>query len=99
MERIDSNTWMTEDGNEIKSKGLTITVEFGEKTKREILAEIEKVKSTNANLISLCRKALYVMEDNCALCAYNGKCSILADCKCVAPKYFREEMKSIGIEV
>lgn len=99
MERINGNTWLSKDGDEIKSKGLTITVEFGEKTKREILAEIEKVKSTNANLISLCRKALYVMDDNCAMCAYKGKCSILKDCKCVAPKYFREEIKAIGIEV
>jgi hypothetical protein len=50
MERIDSGTWRTDDGDEIRAQGLKVTVEFGEKTKAEVLGAVEAVKAENAKL-------------------------------------------------
>jgi hypothetical protein len=54
MERIDRDTWRTDNGDEVRAQGLRVTVEFGERTKAEILCAVEAVKAENALLRELC---------------------------------------------
>lgn len=50
MERIDGNTWRTDKGDEVRARGLRLTVEFGEKTKAEVLCAVEAVRAENERL-------------------------------------------------
>lgn len=51
MERIDRDTWRTDNGDEVRARGLRVTVEFGEKTKAEVLCAVEAVRAENAKLL------------------------------------------------
>ena len=60
MERIDSSTWRTDNGDEVRARGLRLTVEFGERTKAEVLRAkdevmhaVEAVEAENAKLRDL----------------------------------------------
>lgn len=58
---------------------------------RQIMAE-------NDRLRELCGRALAVIENNCSACAYFYDCNIVNDCKCVAPKKIRAELRELGVE-
>lgn len=58
MERIDGNTWRTDNGDEVRAQGLMVTVEFGEKTKAEVLCAVEAVKAENDRLRELLHEAV-----------------------------------------
>ena len=62
IERIDENTWRNDDGDEISAHGLTLTVEFGDKTKAEILEAVAEVKDENTRLRELCEGMLVCYE-------------------------------------
>ena len=42
--------YVTKDGDHVTAKGLNLTVEFGERTKAEIMAKVEEVRDENAKL-------------------------------------------------
>ena len=69
MERIDRNTWRTDNGDEVRAQGLTVTVEFGEKTKAEVLCAVEAVRAENEKLRELVRD-LYRCGDECTHCKH-----------------------------
>lgn len=84
MERIDRNTWRTDNGDEVRVQGLTVTVEFGERTKAEVLCAVEDVRAENAKLRELvCDLRLQLS------CAYDSK----------ELEEFDERMEELGIEV
>lgn len=58
---------------------------------------VETYVAENAKLRELCARALLVIENNCSECAYFYECDITKDCKCVAPKKIREELRELGI--
>ena len=62
------------------------------------LEHMDELEDENARLRELVQKAIYIIEDNCALCAYRDACEILSTCKCVARYHFREDAKKLGIE-
>lgn len=68
MERIDRNTWRTDNGDEVRAQGLTITVEFGERTKAEVLCAVEDVRAENVKLRELVRDLRLQLS-----CAYDSK--------------------------
>lgn len=53
MERIDKDTWRTDNGDEVRARGLKLTVEFGEKTKAELLCAVKAVREENDKLREL----------------------------------------------
>ena len=65
----------------------------------ELRDRAQDLQSENSKLRELCRNALVVLENNCSQCAYFYDCDILTDCKCVAPKKIRAELRELGIEV
>lgn len=50
MERIDGSTWRTDNGDEVRAQGLRVTVEFGERTKAELLCKVKAVREENDRL-------------------------------------------------
>lgn len=68
MERIDRNTWRTDNGDEVRAQGLTVTVEFGERTKAEVLRAVEAVRNENDKLRELVRDLRLQLS-----CAYDSK--------------------------
>lgn len=48
-------------------------------------------------LEELVQDALAVIDDNCAKCVWQDKCSILADCQCAAKEGMRERMRELGV--
>jgi hypothetical protein len=60
MERIDRDTWRTDNGDEVRAQGLRLTVEFGEKTKAEVLCAVEAVRAENDRLRELARRNWFI---------------------------------------
>lgn len=54
--------YVTKDGDHVTAKGLTLTVEFGERTKNEIMAKVEEVRDENAMLRELVRDMFEEIE-------------------------------------
>lgn len=84
MERIDRNTWRTDNGDEVRAQGLTVTVELGERTKAEVLCAVEAVRTENDKLRELVRDLRLQLSN-----AYDNKELVEYD----------ERLKELGIEV
>jgi hypothetical protein len=94
MERIDRDTWRTDNGDEVRAQGLRVTVEFGEKTKAEVLCAVEAVRAENDKLRELVRQHVSEITDTCGDC-WGGLCE---DCDCWLSEH-AHELRALGIEV
>lgn len=61
-----------------------------------VLLDVADALDENAKLRKLVEDTLPFMENNCAMCAYFGECTILVDCKCIALKRLRDRMRELG---
>lgn len=99
MERIEGGTWRTDNGDTIEAHGLRLTVEFGEKTRAEVLGAVEAVRTENAKLrelvcgIERAREALCDERRHVGL-SCNDDCPASLMC---APLH--ERRRELGIEV
>ena len=76
--------------------------DFDDAVKRTIAEQHDRIsalEAQNDKLRELCKKALVALENNCSQCAYFYDCDILTDCKCVAPKKIRAELRELGVGV
>ena len=97
MERIYSNTWRTDNGDDVRAQGLTVTVELGERTKAEVLCAVEAVRAENAELRELVRDMWQTISRN-DRCGWDmdANCCTSDECNVSCRYWYR--MKELGIE-
>jgi hypothetical protein len=96
VERIDKDTWRTDNGDDVRTRGLRLTVEFGEKTKAKVLCAVEAVRAENDKL----RELVSLMDERDVLlpCMFgcNANCRFYSGDMC---KRIGSLMRELGIEV
>ena len=94
--------YVTKDGDYVTAKGLNLTVEFGERTKAEIMAKVEEVRDENAKLRKLVRDMMGFFEDGdwCTECNHARECGSQEQYEddCLMRFEFRDRMRELGIE-
>lgn len=97
MERIDRNTWRTDNGDEVRAQGLTLTVEFGERTKAKVLCAVEAVRAENAELRELVKDMWQTISRNDG-CGWDMDANCCTSDECNVSRRYWYRMKELGIE-